>query len=117
MTVAIFEPNLFWAAKVRAAVQAAGWRCVDWSGDENVRVLVVGLYADPRLLESVTTEARHLGVPVIGHAGHKEKELLAFGRRHGCQAVLTNGELAHRLKTHVERIAGAFFPQSPRSEG
>lgn len=110
MTVAIYEPNLFWAAKIRAAIHAAGWRCSDWPAHERVHILVAGLYADPSELEAVVRHAGELGVPVLGHAGHKEKELLALGRRLGCRSVLTNGELAHRLKTHVERLVGAGDP-------
>lgn len=37
------------------------------------------------------------GVQVIGHAGHKEKDLLAAGEAAGCDRVVSNGTLAARL--------------------
>jgi hypothetical protein len=38
------------------------------------------------------------GVYTIGHAGHKEKDLLQLGREAGCDAVATNSELTFKLE-------------------
>ncbi len=38
-----------------------------------------------------------LDVHVIGHAGHKEKELLELGRAAGCRTVATNSQLTYKL--------------------
>ncbi len=115
MKVALFEPNLFWDAKARAILTGAGWECVA-ATEERLRdagALVVGLYAAEEDLRRVVAEAKLRGVPVIGHAGHKEKPLLNLGHELGCDRVLTNGELAHRLKAHLE----ALFSASTRDPG
>ena len=54
-------------------------------------------------------ELRNLGVHVIGHAGHKEKEVLELGRVAGCDTIVTNSELTFKieglLKTVIESLA------------
>lgn len=119
MKVALFEPNLFWAAKVRSAIVAAGWECVVASEGQwrDVRALVVGLYAPEEALRRVVAEARRNRLPVVGHAGHKEKALLNLGRELGCDRVLTNGELAHRLKAHLQAVLEGPFRESKGSDG
>ncbi len=119
MKVALFEPNLFWDAKARAALAADGWTVVpaeaeDWT---DVRAVVVGLYAPPKDLQAVLERARRNGLPVLGHAGHKEKELLALGGELGCERVISNGEFAHRLKTHLTALIGSSPGDGHKSDG
>ena len=37
------------------------------------------------------------GVHTIGHAGHKEKDLLKLGAEAGCDKVATNSELTYKI--------------------
>ncbi len=43
------------------------------------------------------------GVHTIGHAGHKEKELLDRGKALGVDEVVTNSTLVHRIDTYFAR--------------
>jgi hypothetical protein len=47
---------------------------------------------------------QELGAYVIGHAGHKEKELHAAGRDAGCDRLATNSELTNKLPQMLEEI-------------
>lgn len=119
MKVALFEPNLFWEAKARTAVSAVGWQCVAASEGQlrDVKAVVVGLYGPEEALRRVVAEAKRHGVPVIGHAGHREKALLNLGRELGCDRVLTNGEFAHRLKSHLEAVVNGPSRDSGQTDG
>ena len=44
---------------------------------------------------------------VIGHAGHKEKELHELGKLAGCDLLATNAELTMKLASVMERVGGA----------
>jgi len=46
-----------------------------------------------------------MGAVVIGHAGHKEKELLAAGKEAGCDRLATNSELTNKLHQILQEIA------------
>ena len=58
--------------------------------------------------ETLVPELVALGVHVIGHAGHKEKELLELGRRAGCQTVATNSEITFKIP-FVGKIVEAYL--------
>lgn len=48
---------------------------------------------------------RENGVIVIGHAGHKEKDLLQLGKECGCDELVTNGLLSAKLNEILEKVA------------
>ena len=50
---------------------------------------------------------KSLGIHVIGHAGHKEKELMAFGKDAGCDTLATNSELTFKIEALLKRIEGS----------
>ncbi|MCH7945805.1 MAG: hypothetical protein IIC73_07310 [Armatimonadetes bacterium] len=108
MKILILEDNLMWSVRLKKAAQAAGHECsVRSSLDKDLPqsdVAVVGLASrtiDPR---EAVPGLKSTGAYVIGHAGHKEPDLLELGRALGCDRVVTNGEIARKF---VEMVAEA----------
>ncbi len=50
----------------------------------------------------LVSNLRELGVYVIGHAGHKERDLLELGRLAGCNRLATNSELTFKLENLLD---------------
>ena len=46
------------------------------------------------------------GAKVVGHAGHKEKDLHTEGQRLGCTLTATNSELTFKLEGLLARLVG-----------
>lgn len=46
------------------------------------------------------------GVRVLGHAGHKEKDLISEGMQAGCDRVVSNSELTFKLREIIESAFG-----------
>ena len=63
-------------------------------------VAIVGLASEPMRAEIPKLVA--LGVHVIGHAGHKDKELHALGRELGCHELATNGQITFKIGEMLE---------------
>lgn len=71
---------------------------------EDVEGAIVNL-SKPEFRQAVTQLTAN-GIPVAGHAGHKEKELLELGREAGCKVLATNSELTFKLDQVLARLAG-----------
>jgi hypothetical protein len=111
MRVLILETNLLWSARLKHGVVALGHEAVvsafvpeDASFD--VAILNLGEPRAPAWAASLAAK----GVPAIGHAGHKEKDLLDLGRSLGIARCATNSELTHKLPAIL-----AEFGPSPAS--
>lgn len=99
MRVLIFEPNLMWSARLQRSLLALGHEPVlrgEYAGEPGDAAIVnLGESAlDPTALIAALHEG---GVPVIAHAGHKEKELAELGRRAGADVLATNSQLTFKL--------------------
>lgn len=88
-----------WSSRLRLSLTGLGHEAVVGvsvpSGDFDVALVNLSV-ADLRSLIPGLVES---GVRVIGHAGHKEKELHALGKSLGCERVATNSELTFKLET------------------
>jgi len=100
MKVLLFEDNLMWSARLVRSVQGLGHEAeVLTTRTQPVKACaaIVDLGSErlniPELVPALVAD----GLVVIGHAGHKEKELHALGRDAGCQILATNSELTYRL--------------------
>jgi hypothetical protein len=100
MRVLIYEDNLMWSSRLVKSLTALGHEPL-------LRTKPVAEFADFAIvnLGSQTLPAgdlvpslTELGVKVIGHAGHKERDLLELGRQVGCQILATNSELTFKLE-------------------
>jgi len=111
MRVLILETNLLWSVRLKQGVIALGHEAVvasEVSEGASFDVAILNL-GEPRARAWAEGLAA-LGVPAIGHAGHKEKELLDLGRELGIERLATNSELTHKLPSIL-----AEFDPSPTS--
>ena len=71
---------------------------------EGAEAAIVNL-GSPRIpTAELIPRLKQLGVHVIGHAGHKEKELMQFGKDAGCDTLATNSELTFKIENILARI-------------
>jgi hypothetical protein len=103
VTIWILETNLFWSARVCQTVRGLGHEAEVFGtlpeGAPDVAILNL---SDPGIEETAHV-LRARGVRTIGHAGHRETELLELGRRAGVDVVATNREIT----TSLERLLKA----------
>lgn len=106
MTILIYDRNLMWAARLVQSAKSLGHEPVMLSdhalcpGD----VAVVNLSDDASVLAPLVAALRAQGTYVIGHAGHKEKPLLALGNEFGCDRVTTNSEITHKFEALLPAV-------------
>lgn len=107
MKVLVFEDNLLWSSRFLQGLRKLGHEAELGRMVEDVQgwdAAIVNLgdpeHADPEFVGRL----RSAGVRVIGHAGHKEKDLLALGRAAGCDRIATNGQITHRLADILESV-------------
>jgi hypothetical protein len=108
MKVWVFEDNLIWSSRLMQTLQKLGHDAellssVPSSGSADMAILNL---ASPEFKQLVP-ELKERGVYSVGHAGHKEKDLLELGREAGCDAIATNSELTYK----IERLL-ASVPQA-----
>lgn len=96
------ESNLFWSTRLCHSLRALGHEAVTTEVPEGADVAIVNL-DDPQLM-GLVGRLTEMGVYVIGHAGHKEKELHRLGAEAGCNRLVSNGELTYKLNKLLEEI-------------
>lgn len=101
MTVLILDNNLIWSAKLARSVRALGHEpvLIDTLPDEwpqaDLAILNLG---NPTLFSGeIVSALRDNGIKTLAHAGHKEQPLLEAGNTCGCDRVVTNGTITHKL--------------------
>lgn len=105
MKVLIYEDNLLWSVRFAQGLKKLGHDAQVVANGEAMAAdaAIVNLghrSADPRILVG---QLQALGVKVIGHAGHKEKDLHALGREAGCDVLATNGQITHKLQEVLDQ--------------
>ncbi|MFQ3587929.1 MAG: hypothetical protein SNJ76_09750 [Fimbriimonadaceae bacterium] len=109
MRVLVFEDNLLWSSRLVKSLRALGHdaRLVDqaeWGPLESgTEVAILNLGSSTWDAPALVAGLRAAGVRVIGHAGHKEKDLLELGRRAGCDSIATNSEITFKLEAVLSR--------------
>ncbi len=101
MKVLLFEDNLMWSVRMKNGLVALGHEPVTVSAvPEGVEadLAIVSLSARAFDPFELVEELKLSGVRVLGHVGHKEKDLWARGEQAGCDQVVSNGSLANRLE-------------------
>ena len=108
MRVLVCEDNLMWSARLMNGVKGAGYEAilVDKLKEElpaaEVAIINLGsMRLDP---EKLVSGLKAQGTYVIGHAGHKEKPLLAMGEEYGCDQIVTNSTLANKLPELLAKL-------------
>ena len=108
MHILIFEDNLIWSTRLLRTLKALGHEAevakhVPESPD-TADAAIVNLGA-PELM-ALVPQLREAGMKVIGHAGHKEKDLHALGKEVGCDVLATNSELTFKIEAVLLKAAG-----------
>lgn len=114
MKVLLFDDNLMWSARLTKSLIALGHEPVASSGvpeATDAEVAIVNLGSPKFDAVSMVPRLRALGVHVIGHAGHKEKDLMELGRAAGCDTLASNSKLTFGLE---ELLDLALIPGLPR---
>ncbi len=97
----LFDDNLMWSARLCKSLKALGHE-PEVVGEvpeaTDARVAIVNLGSPKFDAATVVPRLRALGVHVIGHAGHKEKEVLELGRVAGCDTLASNSTLTFGLE-------------------
>lgn len=111
MKVWVFDDNLMWSARIKRALEALGHEPalldrLPEQGDADAAIVNLGSARLPGA--ALVPALRDRGVYTIGHAGHKERELLDLGREAGCDRVATNSEIAHKLGALLAEAAGSI---------
>ena len=113
MTVLLFERNLLWSVRLANALRALGHEAHvrETVGEEAADLAVVNLSETDRV-ERLVADLKARAIPILAHAGHREKELMALGKRLGVDRLATNGQLA----TDLANVLARLFPeQTPES--
>ncbi len=101
MTVLIFEKNLMWSARIAKSARALGHEPhVLQSIPEPMmpaEFAIINLGEPIGELSELVTKLHAQGTKTIGHAGHKERELMVLGNDAGCGQVVSNSTLTFKL--------------------
>lgn len=101
MRILVLENNLMWSAKLHRALTHFGHEAtVAASAPEEPWDAAIVNLSEESLRQQIPGLVKR-NVYVIGHAGHKEKELQALGRELGCSRLATNSELTFKIEALI----------------
>jgi len=114
MKVLVFEDNLMWSSRLLQSLRGFGHEGIIKKSlpdsAEGAEVAIVNLGSTTPSPIDLVQRLHSLGIRVLAHAGHKEKQLLQLGREAGADILATNSELTFKLPELVER---AYQVQRP----
>lgn len=98
MTILLFERNLLWSVRLANALRALGHeaKVLETPEDAQGDLAVVNLSEGDRI-EGLVAALRASRIPILAHAGHREKELMTLGKTLGVDRLATNGQMANDL--------------------
>lgn len=103
MHILVFEPNLFWSARLMKTLAALGHQATligrPAASYPSGQVAIVNLGASEWIATELIPKLREAGIYVIGHAGHKETELRELGRAAGCDRIASNSEMTFKIES------------------
>lgn len=115
MTILILDDNLMWTARLQRSVAALGH--IPYVGtkipDEAVDVAILNLGNAKLGGSEIITALRAKGTYLIGHAGHKEKDLLLEGTANGVDQVVSNSSLTFKLADILAKIPSDISDRTP----
>jgi hypothetical protein len=106
--VLVYETNLMWSSRLMNSLTKLGHEpvLVGNPTPEAADAAIVNLGEESFAPIKLVPELKALGTVVIGHAGHKEKDLHALGREAGCDILATNSELTYKLESILAKAGG-----------
>ena len=110
MKIWVFEDNLMWSSRLQKSLASMGHEAVvstevPDAGDP-ADAAFVNLSSQRIRAADLVPALKAMGVPTIGFAGHKEKELLELGGSLGCDVLATNSEITFKLDRLMTRVFG-----------
>lgn len=114
MKVWVFEDNLMWSSRLIRSLRGLGHEAevqtsVPGEKEGSADAAIVNLGSQSLKAEDLVPALHARGVSVIGHAGHKEKDLLELGRAAGCDILVTNSELTYKIEAILTRVTATGF--------
>lgn len=111
MKVLVFEDNLMWSARLSQTLKGHGHEPLVRKSlpteSEGAEAAIVNLgWTSPSPVDLVA-RLHELGIPVLAHAGHKEKELMQLGKEAKADVLATNSQLTFKLP---DLLAQLKFP-------
>ncbi len=103
--ILLFEDNLIWSSRLVKSLAALGHRAIvvgSIPDDLDASTIAIVNLATPRFV-ALVPQLTSRGIHVIGHAGHKEKELHELGKQAGCQTLATNSELTYKIESLIAK--------------
>ena len=111
MKVLVFEDNLIWSSRLLKSLRALGHEPVLLSAVPEelggATVAIVNLGSPSLKPGEIVPILVGQGVHVVGHAGHKEKELHALGKAAGCQTLASNSEITFKIEALLNRVGAS----------
>jgi hypothetical protein len=108
MRILLFEDNLMWSSRLVQTLKALGHEPILLSSPpteaDGAQAAIVNLGSPKLKTAALIPMLKAMGIHVIGHAGHKEKEVLAFGKDAGCDTLATNSELTFKIEALLAKI-------------
>ncbi|HVL39245.1 MAG TPA: hypothetical protein VM328_07625 [Fimbriimonadaceae bacterium] len=109
MKVLILDDNLLWTSRLTRSMRGLGHEAEVLAStpddSRGAQAAIVDLSSTKLPPEEVVPRLKALGLHVIGHAGHKEKQLHELGRDAGCDQLVTNSELTFKLEEILSKVA------------
>ncbi|MDR3687956.1 MAG: hypothetical protein P4L46_01160 [Fimbriimonas sp.] len=110
MRILVFEDNLLWSSRFVRTLKVLGHEPVVTTsipeGSLSGTVAIVNLGSTNMRPQELVPQLRERGAHVIGHAGHREKEILELGRSAGCDRVATNSEITFKIEALLDSLTG-----------
>ena len=107
LRILIYEDNLMWSSRLVQTLVALGHEPIVLATPDPREgdAAIVNLGAPSFRPAELVPALRERGVHVIGHAGHKEKELHELGREIGCDTLATNRELTFQVERLLRNVS------------
>lgn len=108
MRILILDDNLFWSVRLQRGAAALGHEAIVIASVPPVwpaaDAAILNLGHATLASDAVIAGLHNAGIATIGHAGHKETEVLDEGLRRGCQHLVTNSQLTHKLADSLSLV-------------
>jgi hypothetical protein len=103
MKVLVFEDNLMWSSRLMQSLRGLGHEPVLITSlpfdPQGADVAILNLSSAKLMSPELVADLKANGIRVIGHAGHKESQLIAYGKDAGCDTLATNSELTYKIES------------------
>jgi len=108
--VLVFEENLMWSSRLMQTLRGTGHEPLLRRGlpetSEGAEAAIINLGSSSPGPAALVSRLHGLGIKVLAHAGHREKELLQLGKEAGADRLATNREITFKLPQLLQELGG-----------